>query len=171
MTKSCVKGFIVTNVLIFFRALVLDPAAQLYYRWLAIISLAILYNVIIIIGRSVFWELQNLCPRMWYFMDYLCDILYITDIAVHCRTGYLEQGLLVRDRNKLIKNYTSSVAFKLDILSIFPTDLFYVIIGTSCECKVPCSVIVRLNRLFRFPRMSEFFDRRRQELTSHMHSG
>ncbi|CAL1283125.1 unnamed protein product [Larinioides sclopetarius] len=143
----------------FFRALVLDPAAQLYYRWLAIISLAIFYNVIIIIGRSVFWELQNLCPKLWYFMDYLCDIFYIIDIAVHCRTGYLEQGLLVRDRTKLIRNYTSSVAFKMDLISIFPTDLFYVITGTTCDGRVPCAVIVRLNRLFRFPRMLEFFDR------------
>ncbi|GFQ72183.1 cyclic nucleotide-gated cation channel subunit A [Trichonephila clavata] len=143
----------------FCRSLVLDPAAQRYYRWLAIMSIAIFYNTIIIIGRSVFWELQNLCPKLWYFTDYLCDIIYIVDIAVHCRTGYLEQGLLVRDRSKLIKNYTSSIAFKLDIISIFPTDLLYVIIGTSCEGKVPCAVIVRLNRLFRFPRMLEFFDR------------
>ncbi|KAG8199681.1 hypothetical protein JTE90_022131 [Oedothorax gibbosus] len=86
-------------------------------------------------------------------------IIYIIDITVHCRTGYLEQGLLVRDRKKLIKNYTSSIAFKMDILSVFPTDILYVITGTRCESKVPCGVIVRLNRLFRFPRMLEFFDR------------
>lgn len=74
-------------------------------------------------------------------------------------SGYLEQGLLVREQAKLLKNYTSSVSFKLDILSLLPTDLLYIMIGTSCENKVPCGVIVRMNRLFRFPRMQEFFDR------------
>ncbi|KAF8783417.1 Cyclic nucleotide-gated cation channel subunit like protein [Argiope bruennichi] len=85
----------------FFRALVLDPAAHLYYRWLAIISLAIFYNVIIIIGRSVFWELQNLCPNLWYFMDYLCDIIYIVDIAVHCRTGDVGKEMYIVKRGRL----------------------------------------------------------------------
>ncbi|XP_035215640.1 cyclic nucleotide-gated cation channel alpha-3-like [Stegodyphus dumicola] len=143
----------------FGSVLVLDPAAHVYYRWLSIISVAVFYNIIIIVGRSVFWELQNLCPRLWYFMDYVSDIIYMVDIAVHCRTGYLEQGLLVRDRSKLVKNYTSSISFKLDIISLLPTDILYVVIGTSCKTKVPCGVIVRLNRLFRFPRMLEFFDR------------
>ncbi|XP_015910032.2 cyclic nucleotide-gated channel alpha-3 [Parasteatoda tepidariorum] len=141
------------------RSLVLDPAAHLYYRWLAVISVAVLYNIIIIVGRSVFWELQNLCPHLWYFMDYLCDTIYLMDIIVHCRTGYLEQGLLVRDRKKLLKNYTSSLPFKLDLISVIPTDLLYIVTGTGCDHQVPCSVIVRLNRLFRFPRMLEFFDR------------
>lgn len=65
----------------------------------------------------------------------------------------------MRERTKLLKNYTSSISFKLDILSLLPTDVFYMMIGTSCDSKVPCAVIVRMNRLFRFPRMQEFFDR------------
>lgn len=69
------------------HSLVLDPAAHQYYRWLSIISIAVFYNIIIIIGRSVFWELQNLCPQVWFCMDYICDAIYLIDIAVHCRTG------------------------------------------------------------------------------------
>lgn len=74
--------------------------------------------------------------------------------------GYLEQGLLVRNTNKLLVNYMRSLRFKLDLLSLVPTDLFYVVTGLSCQPEsLPCPVIVRLNRLFRFHRLQEFFDR------------
>ncbi|XP_023244656.1 cyclic nucleotide-gated channel cone photoreceptor subunit alpha-like [Centruroides sculpturatus] len=138
---------------------VIDPSESCHYRWLSIINIAVLYNLLFIIGRSVFWKLQNACPLVWYFLDYICDFSYFIDIFVHTRTGYLEQGLLVKDSRKLVQNYMKSIYFKLDILSILPTDILYLVLGTNCESRVPCSVIVRMNRLFRFYRMMEFFDR------------
>lgn len=66
---------------------------------------------------------------------------------------------MVRNTRKLIKNYTGSLHFKLDILSLIPTDLSYFFIGVECNVRVPCAVIVRLNRLFRAYRMQEFSDR------------
>lgn len=76
------------------------------------------------------------------------------------RTGYLEQGILVRNSRKLARHYVSSYAFKLDLLSLMPTDLSYNILGQRClPNRVPCSVIVRLNRLFRFHRLAHYFER------------
>ncbi|KAI1294767.1 Cyclic nucleotide-gated cation channel subunit A [Halotydeus destructor] len=137
----------------------MDPAKSSYYRWLAVISMAVLYNVLMIIGRSVFWKLQNSCPRVWFAIDYMCDLLYIMDIVVNARTGYLEQGLLVRDSNKLLINYLGSRKLKFDLLSLLPTDLFYAITGTECLEHIPCPVIVRLNRLLKAYRLLEYFDR------------
>lgn len=65
--------------------------------------------------------------------------------------GYLENGLLVKDCRKLVVRYIKSAEFRLDLLSVLPFDLFYFAIGL-----VPA---VRLNRLLRFPRLREFFDR------------
>lgn len=49
---------------------------------------------------------------------------------------------------------------KLDILSLLPTDLFYVATGLDCTDEmIPCPVILRLNRLFKIYRQAEFFDR------------
>lgn len=74
--------------------------------------------------------------------------------------GYLEQGLLVRDAGKLRRHYFSTKGWRLDILSMLPTDLAYIWWPPSgCNAKVPCPVIVRLNRLLRLPRMVEWFDR------------
>lgn len=75
-------------------------------------------------------------------------------------SGYLEQGLMVRDTNKLMAHYFNTWNMRLDFLSVVPTDLFYFTIGFRCrEDSMPCPVIVRLNRLFKAHRLSEFFDR------------
>lgn len=67
-------------------------------------------------------------------------------------TGYLEQGLLVHDENKLRENYFSTLQFKLDMFSLIPTDILYFLLGL----KYP---EIRLNRLTRISRMFEFVSR------------
>ncbi|KAL1432669.1 hypothetical protein MTO96_012885 [Rhipicephalus appendiculatus] len=141
------------------RSFVVDPAENFHYRWLSVISAAVLYNVLVIVGRSVFWELQNAMPIAWYVFDYTCDGIYLLDMVFHARTGYLEQGLLVRNTRKLLKRYIESLHFKLDLISLVPTDVAYFFLGVECKVRVPCTVIVRLNRLFRAYRMQEFSDR------------
>ena len=70
------------------RMLVIDPSSDTYYRWLFIISIAVLYNVLMIIARSVFWKLHdgNLLV-IWLCFDYICDFIYLLDMAVQFRTG------------------------------------------------------------------------------------
>lgn len=75
-------------------------------------------------------------------------------------TGYLDQGLLVRDAAKLRKHYFTTKGWRLDFLSVLPTDFAYFWwMPGKCHIQVPCPVIVRLNRLFRLPRMLEWFER------------
>jgi len=76
-------------------------------------------------------------------------------------SGYLEQGLLVRDAKKLRQHYFSTSHWRLDIVSMLPTDIAYWWWGPN-ECnfdRVPCAVIVRINRLLRLHRMWEWFER------------
>jgi hypothetical protein len=74
--------------------------------------------------------------------------------------GYLEQGLLERDARKLRMHYLNSRKWRSDVLSLLPTDLAYLWWSPiTSQIRVPSPVIVRFNRLIRFPRMSEFFDR------------
>ena len=56
-------------------------------QWLMVVSLAVLYNVIFVLGRAVFWELNNSVPWLWWTLDYLCDTIYIADIFVHAHEG------------------------------------------------------------------------------------
>ena len=77
--------------------------------------------------------------------DRTLDLQTIQDI--YPLLGYLEQGLLVKDPKKLRQNYLKSGYIYIDILSILPTDLAYTFLSTECFERVPCPVIVRLNRV------------------------
>ncbi|KAK1889939.1 cGMP-gated cation channel alpha-1 [Dissostichus eleginoides] len=102
--------------------------------------------------RACLEELQSDYLYFWFFVDFLCDLLYIADMIFRTRTGYLEQGLLVKDVPKLRERYMVSLQFKLDMVSMIPTDFLYFIFGL----KYP---EIRLNKLLRFNRMLEFFQR------------
>lgn len=66
----------------------------------------------------------------------------------------------MRDAAKLRKHYFTTKGWRLDFLSVLPTDFAYFWwMPGKCYIQVPCPVIVRLNRLFRLPRMLEWFER------------
>nr|XP_045585363.1 cyclic nucleotide-gated cation channel subunit A-like [Procambarus clarkii] len=143
----------------------IDTTKPAHYKWLLVVTVALLYNWVMIIGRAVFWELHNLSPALWLSCDYLCDGVYLVDMVIRAHEGYLEQGLMVKEPSKLRKNYVRSLGFRLDLVSIFPTDLVYFATGSSVDKNdphrllVPGPVLVRINRLLRIPRMREFFDK------------
>ncbi|XP_056411896.1 cyclic nucleotide-gated cation channel alpha-3 isoform X5 [Hyla sarda] len=131
---------------------VVDPASNYYYRWLSIISVPVLYNWCFLVCRACFDELQKNNIVMWMILDYSADAVYIMDTLVRFRTGFLEQGLLVKEAKKLKEYYTKTLQFKLDMLSLLPTDVAYFKVGFNYP-------ELRFNRLLRFSRMFEFFDR------------
>lgn len=67
-------------------------------------------------------------------------------------TGFLEQGLLVRDEKILKERYMKTRQFRLDVISLIPTDIVFLYIGIG-------NAEWRFNRLFRLGRLFEFFDR------------
>ncbi|XP_004608102.2 cGMP-gated cation channel alpha-1 [Sorex araneus] len=134
------------------EVVIVDPSGNTYYNWLFCITLPVMYNWTMIIARSCFDELQSDYLGYWLFFDYSADIVYLLDMFVRTRTGYLEQGLLVKEELKLIEKYKSDMQFKLDVLSMIPTDLLYLKLGWNYP-------EIRLNRLLRVSRMFEFFQR------------
>uniref|UniRef100_A0A8C5E6B1 Cyclic nucleotide-gated cation channel-like n=1 Tax=Gouania willdenowi TaxID=441366 RepID=A0A8C5E6B1_GOUWI len=131
---------------------VVSPSDNAYYRWLFVIAVAVLYNWFLVVARACFDKLQVGNYICWLVLDYISDTVYIMDTCVRLRTGFLEQGLLVKDHIKLRDSYIRTLQFKLDVLSILPTDLAYFSTGIHTPQ-------LRFNRLLRFPRMFEFFDR------------
>lgn len=51
--------------------------------------LAVIYNLVTIIGRAVFWQMQNDYLLMWTVLDYFADLLYLLDMYITSRTGKL----------------------------------------------------------------------------------
>ncbi|KAM4603362.1 cyclic nucleotide gated channel subunit alpha 1a [Polymixia lowei] len=129
---------------------IINPAGNLYYDWLFFISIPVMYNWVVIIARASFEELQHNFIGYWVIFDFLADLIYLADIAFKTRTGYLEQGLMVKDENRIWDHYLNSFQFRLDAVSMLPTDVLYVIVGLDYP-------EIRLNKLLRIGRMLEFF--------------
>ncbi|XP_067420747.1 cyclic nucleotide-gated channel alpha-4 [Emydura macquarii macquarii] len=122
----------------------------------------IMYNWIILILRSCFPDVQQQNLPVWLALDYLSDLLYLLDIVVRFHTGFLEQGILIRDRARISRCCRRSARLLWDLASVLPTDLLYLRLGPH----VPA---VRANRLLRTPRLLEAFDRR-ETRTSYPHA-
>uniref|UniRef100_A0A8C6T2I5 Cyclic nucleotide gated channel subunit alpha 1a n=1 Tax=Neogobius melanostomus TaxID=47308 RepID=A0A8C6T2I5_9GOBI len=130
--------------------LVINPAGNLYYNWLFVIALPVMYNWTMIIARACFEELQHDYIVYWVLLDYSSDLIYLADMFFRTRTGYLEQGLLVKDKQLLKDRYMSSFQFRLDVISMLPTDVLYLYFGIDYP-------EIRINKLLRIGRMMEFF--------------
>ncbi|XP_026785066.3 cyclic nucleotide-gated channel cone photoreceptor subunit alpha [Pangasianodon hypophthalmus] len=131
---------------------IMDPATDLYYYWIIIVAVPAFYNLMMLVTRSCFNELQKDYSMLWLALDYTSDVIYYIDTFIRSRTGFLEQGLLVKDSKKLWEHYKKTPQFKCDLISIIPTDLLMVQFGID-------SPELRFNRLFKMPRLFEFFYR------------
>jgi hypothetical protein len=80
---------------------------------------------------------QELASTFWFACDYFTDMVFVADLVVQLRTGYLEQGLMVYDARKLAGHYLNSRAFILDLLSLTPLDLLYWNLGTHPMLRFP----------------------------------
>ena len=71
------------------RLVYFNPMDNALYRWLAVVSLAVLYNAFVIIVRQTFSDLQALPWQLgiWLLFDYLADTVYVLDMVVQFRTG------------------------------------------------------------------------------------
>ncbi|XP_077584287.1 cyclic nucleotide-gated channel alpha-4 isoform X2 [Stigmatopora nigra] len=131
---------------------VVDPADRLYYIWLQLMVPPVVYNWVVIILRTCFPSIATRYLAMWLTLDYACDLMYAVDMIVALRSGYLEQGILIRDPVRLKRRYLSSRRFFRDLASLLPTDLLYLVLGLRAAA-------VRINRLLRTPRLNEALDR------------
>ncbi|VEL07181.1 unnamed protein product [Protopolystoma xenopodis] len=134
--------------------MVVDTSQEGYYQWLGLITITVIFNAIVLPMRASFEQFHRLNYVAWMSIDMCIDIIYLMDIFVGIRTGYLDQGLLVRDTALLRRMYLHRRDFFMDLVSILPTDVAYMLPGLSIQ-----SAWVRMNRLIKIYRLFEFVDR------------
>ncbi|CAG2168063.1 unnamed protein product [Oppiella nova] len=127
---------------------VFDPSGRLCYYWSMVVSVAFLYNFWTIIYRCAFQEISEETVGTWFTLDYLSDFIYILDIAVHFRTGYLEEGVLQTDGIKLRQHYMNCTMFYIDCLCLLPLDFLYLSIGFKSMLR--CFRLVKIYRFWAF---------------------
>ncbi|CAF0914901.1 unnamed protein product [Rotaria sp. Silwood1] len=116
---------------------VISTDESFLFYWLIVLNIFVLYNLWFSIARQSFEPLQKDYAQIWEIIDYLADAMYLVDIAIQFRTGYLEQGLLVYDHYKLAMNYVHSSRFIFDIVSLAPLDLLQIKFGTIPILRFP----------------------------------
>lgn len=124
---------------------VFDPSGRLCYYWSMVVSVAFLYNFWVMIYRFAFQEISRSTLAAWFALDYLADLLYALDIAFHFRTGYLEEGVLQTNSEKLRQFYMNSTMFYVDCLCLLPLDVLYLSIGFYSLLRC-----FRLAKIYRF---------------------
>ncbi|KAJ7312085.1 hypothetical protein JRQ81_006423 [Phrynocephalus forsythii] len=117
----------------------IDPLTNLMYVfWLFIVVLAWNWNCWLIPVR---WAFPYQTPRnvlYWMVVDYLCDAIYILDMAVfQARLQFVERGDVITDKKAMRKNYLRSRRFKMDLVSLLPLDFLYFKVGVHSLLRLP----------------------------------
>ncbi|CAD6200168.1 unnamed protein product [Caenorhabditis auriculariae] len=129
----------------------IHPYGRLYMTWLAIVTFAFLYNVFCIPLRSSYPYQTSSNWIYWFCMDCIADFIYLFDmIMIKPRLRFMRGGIQVKVQKETRRHYLMTRTFKLDIISILPTDFFYIYFGT-----LP---IWRLNRIFKINSFWLLFD-------------
>ncbi|KAH3888679.1 hypothetical protein DPMN_012719 [Dreissena polymorpha] len=107
------------------------------FYWLGAVTLAVLYNLWTCIARQAFHEMQKQHVPIWLCFDGFADLVYLLDIGIQFRTGFLHHGLIVCDSKKLCKKYINNKCFIIDIISLVPLDLLQFYIGIQPMLRFP----------------------------------
>lgn len=116
------------------RYTVLNPDESLLFGWLWLVTVCGLYNAWTLIAREAFPELED---AVFTALDWTTDVVYCLDVVVQFRTGYLEQGIMVRDGRELAGHYVGSRDFWLDVAALVPLGLLRGVIGDSPLLRFP----------------------------------
>ncbi|RZC40076.1 cyclic nucleotide-gated cation channel beta-1 [Asbolus verrucosus] len=139
------------NVKYVFDNKIIDPNGKVYITWMSIAAMSVMYNAWVIPLRSTFPYQTPENRPIWMAFDYIADVVYIIDMVfIQPRIKYLNEGFWVTDMAQLRHNYITKRAFKLDLISLIPLDLLYLIMGPEC-------VILRFPRFFKLHTFWEFF--------------
>ena len=133
---------------------VINPDETFMFGWLTVVTTAVLYNLWTCIAREAFPEIQRgRFQVVWFTIDAFADAVYLADVFVQLRTGYLERGLIVYDACKLARHYVGKRDFVLDVISLIPLDLVQLRVGVHPLVRFPR--FLKAYRLYRFVYMVE----------------
>ncbi|XP_076463610.1 uncharacterized protein LOC143295844 [Babylonia areolata] len=145
-----------------------DPSSRAAYYWMALVTIAVVYNWIVIILRVAFEDMRDneFHQKAFRVLDTISDVIYLMDVAIQSRTAYLEDGCLVKSLPETVRHYRSQSYFPLDVLSVVPvtTVLSHLSkIGLPCPFESGFSSLttpgLRFLRLLKYPSMTRFFEK------------
>ncbi|KAK0150671.1 Cyclic nucleotide-gated cation channel beta-1 [Merluccius polli] len=131
----------------------IDPYTDLLYvMWLLCVVMAWNWNLWLIPVRWTFPYQTPENVHLWLLMDYTCDLIYITDIVIfQSRLQFVRGGDIVCDKKDMREHYMTTERFKMDMICLFPMEIFYYFTGVNSLLRFP--------RLLKYMVFFEFNDR------------
>jgi hypothetical protein len=125
---------------------IIIPMSRLYVIWSAVISLAILYNILLVpycIALNV--ELEG----AYQLLDLLMFIIYLVDVFVQLKTGMVDNKIEI-NLAAVSQNY---IGFKIlfDVLAVIPYSYILHFVAISTQVRL----FFRIPRLFKCYRLKE----------------
>ncbi|XP_072855192.2 cyclic nucleotide-gated channel beta-3 isoform X1 [Pogona vitticeps] len=123
-----------------------------YIGWLFCVTLAYNWNCWLIPFRITFPVHTESNMIYWSMVDLICDICYLCDLLLfQPRVQFVKGGDIITDKVEMKKFYRNSLKFRLDMLSVMPFDVLYVVFGYNA--------IFRANKMVKHLTFFEFNDR------------
>uniref|UniRef100_G3MXA9 Cyclic nucleotide gated channel subunit beta 3 n=1 Tax=Bos taurus TaxID=9913 RepID=G3MXA9_BOVIN len=122
---------------------------RFYLLWLSLVTIAFNWNCWFIPLRVVFPYQTPHNTHYWLITDLICDTIYLFDLLlIQPRLQFMRGGDIIVDSNELKRHYRNSTKFQLDMASIMPFDVFYLVFGLN--------PIFRTNRMLKYSSFFEF---------------
>eukprot|EP00808_Paulinella_micropora_P003384 g15498.t1 len=118
------------------------PNRPFHIVWDAVITVAIIY-IVIWVPISMAFHLP------FRVLDYMIEILFITDVALRFFTAYMTETMLLVTDIKLIAKHYVTTYFIIDLLACYP---LYFHNRANFDRRAQLARLMRLLRLFRFHR-------------------
>ena len=94
---------------------------------------------------------------MWNLFDVAMDIVFLIDILINFRTGYVNRGMFVKDLELVAKRYLTTW-FPIDVISSFPlTIITFAIESSAADDGAGQNRFSGINRLLRMLKLSKLF--------------
>ncbi|WRH66153.1 MAG: ion transporter [Planktothrix sp. GU0601_MAG3] len=123
----------------------LHPESKFLTVWEALLVFVTLYNCFIIPFRMAF---NAIIFDFWFLIDCLADFILILDIFLRFHIGYIDEGEVVKDKQK-ISHYYRNTDFKSNLLASLPINiLVYLFFPHTSLFLIG---LFRIPRLLRFP--------------------
>lgn len=135
------------------KSRVLDPSGSLFHHWSMVVSLAFLYNFWSLSYRFAFQEIDFETVVVWFALDYSADLIYVLDVVINFHAGYLEDGVLQRNIDKISVHYRECTQFYLDCFCLLPLDILYLSIGFNSILR--CTRLVKIYKFWSYVERAE----------------
>lgn len=123
----------------------LHPESKSLTAWESLLVFITLYNCFIIPFRIAF---NATISEYWFTLDALTDLILIIDIFLRFNVSYIDEGEIIKDREK-IRLYYYNTDLKSNLLASLPIDILIHLFFPNTSLIL--MGLARIPRLIRFP--------------------